>query len=110
LVRRVLLARGVPASAIVVLPGECDSTEDEAHTLARFLEAKPDLTVAVVTNDFHTRRARLLFRRALGSNSQRVHFVAAPVDGVAADNWWRTQKGFVQYTTEYLKLVRSSLR
>jgi uncharacterized SAM-binding protein YcdF (DUF218 family) len=108
--RRVLLARGVRPADIVIFPEECDSTEDEARVLACFLEAEPEATVTVVTSDYHTRRTRLLFRRALGPQQGRVHFVAAPVDGVDAGNWWRTEKGLVVYVNEYFKLARNSLR
>jgi uncharacterized SAM-binding protein YcdF (DUF218 family) len=110
LVHGVLLARKVRGDEIVLLPGECDSTIDEARALARFLDSEPEATVAVVTNDFHTRRARMLFRRVLGPRQSQVHFVSAPVDGVVASNWWRTEKGFVVYTTEYLKLILYGFR
>jgi uncharacterized SAM-binding protein YcdF (DUF218 family) len=110
LIRRILLARGIRADDILVLPGECDSTIDEAHALARFLDSEPEATVTVVTNDFHTRRARMLFRRVLKKTREnRVFFVAAPLDGVKTENWWRSERGFVVYINEYLKLIRYSL-
>ncbi len=109
-IRRVLRVRGVPDAAIVTLPGEVDSTRDEARALNRFLEAEPDTTVAVVTNGFHTRRARMLFSHELGGRMDRVHFVAAPTDGFDADNWWRSEGGFTCYVTEYFKLVYYGLR
>jgi uncharacterized SAM-binding protein YcdF (DUF218 family) len=110
LTRRVLLARGVDPAAIVLLPAEADSTQDEAVALGKFLEAEPDVTVAVVTSDYHTRRTRLLMRRALGPNQDRIHFVAAPVDGVRAETWWQSRKGFVMYINEYCKLIMYTLR
>jgi uncharacterized SAM-binding protein YcdF (DUF218 family) len=107
--KKVLLARGVTAGQIVLLPGECNSTEDEANALARFLETQPGLRVAVVTNNFHTRRARLLFARILGSRIDQVTFVAAPTDGFDADTWWQCEEGVVTYTTEYMKLIQTVL-
>jgi hypothetical protein len=58
-----------------------------------------------VTNGFHTRRARMLFRHELGDRMDRVHFVAAPTDGFSEDNWWRSGGGCSCYATEYFKLV-----
>src|SRR5437879_3640436 len=99
ILKKVLLLRGVPAEQIVQLPDECSSTLDEAHALARFLDREPTLRVAVVTNDFHTRRVRLLFGRVLGERMQQVSIVAAPTDGCGAANWWQSEDGVVTYTT-----------
>jgi LPXTG-motif cell wall-anchored protein len=104
-VRRVLRARGVPDGAVVTLPGAVERTQDEAWALARFLDEEPGATVAVVTSDFHTRRARMLFRREVGSHIDRVHFVAAPTDGFGADDWWRCEEGAATYLLEYFKLA-----
>src|SRR5262249_23505078 len=105
-----LLGRGVPPGRVVALPGECDSTLDEAHALARFLDAEPETTVAVVTHGYHTRRARSLFRRVLGGRGARVRFVAAPTDHFSADDWWCSEEGFAAYLTEYAKLLLYTLR
>jgi uncharacterized SAM-binding protein YcdF (DUF218 family) len=108
--RRVLHVRGVPDDAVTTLPGEVDSTRDEARALARFLDGEPGATVAVVTNGFHTRRARMLFRHELGERIAQVHFVAAPTDRFDDDNWWRHEEGFNCYASEYFKLVYYGLR
>jgi uncharacterized SAM-binding protein YcdF (DUF218 family) len=102
-VRRVLVARGVPADRVMTLPGVVNSTFDEAHALARFLDDHPDATVAAVTHDFHTRRARSVFRKALGPRAGQVYFVATPLDRASADTWWHTETGFVTYLGETFK-------
>jgi len=105
LTRRVLRARGVKAEAIHVLPGEIGATADEARELASFLADRPGATVAVVTNSFHTRRARMVLRRMLGSDAERVMFVGVPREGIDENSWWRTGHGCVVYLTEYPKLL-----
>jgi uncharacterized SAM-binding protein YcdF (DUF218 family) len=105
IIRGVLLARGVPADAIVLLPGESSSTLDESRALAQFLDSQPDCSVALVTNPPHTRRARSIFRKALGERAGRLHMVAAPSDGYDDGNWWQTEEGFGRYIDEYVKLV-----
>jgi uncharacterized SAM-binding protein YcdF (DUF218 family) len=104
-VRRVLGAHGVPDNAIQSLGEDCNSTRDEAAALARFLESRPSATVAVITNDLHTRRARAIFRKALGERAADIHFVAAPTDGFNATNWWQFEEGFATYAAEYVKLT-----
>jgi uncharacterized SAM-binding protein YcdF (DUF218 family) len=103
LIHEVLVRRGVPADRIITLPGEVNSTADEATALARFLDDRPGATVAIVTNDFHTGRARSIFRRALGPRAGQVYFVAAPTDRFSAADWWQTELGFVTYMGETAK-------
>lgn len=110
IIRRVLTARGVAAENIQVLPYECTSTRDEAVALAGYLDENPGQTVLVVTNNYHTRRARRVFRKVLAKRSQQVHFVAAPTDGFSATDWWRHEYGFRLYTLEYAKLLVSFLK
>jgi uncharacterized SAM-binding protein YcdF (DUF218 family) len=104
-IERILVARGVPGEAIVLLDGECASTGDEAEALARFLDSHPDGSVAVVTNPYHTRRARGAFRRVLGDRASGVHFVAAPGEGFGAGDWWHSEDGFKTYAREFAKLA-----
>lgn len=105
LVRRIMLAKGVPAEAFQILPGACESTSDEARCLAQFLADKPHATVAVVTTDYHTRRSRWLFRRELGDGMANVFFVGVPTDGFTPDNWWCFEEGWTTYLHEYCKIV-----
>ncbi|MBL8794546.1 MAG: YdcF family protein [Planctomycetia bacterium] len=107
---RVLAARGVPAEAVRLLPGECASTADEAASLALLLDAEPNARVLIVTHTFHTRRARSIFHRALGARAGQVHFIAAPTDGYSADDWWQSDDGFGCYANEYMKLATFRLR
>jgi uncharacterized SAM-binding protein YcdF (DUF218 family) len=108
--RQVLLKRGVPATAIRLLPGDVASTQDEARALAAYLADKPDLTVAVVTTTWHTRRARRVFEQVLGERATQLSFVGVPTDGYAPDDWWRHDDSFATYLTEYAKLLTSSQR
>jgi len=109
--RRVLLARGVPASDIILLDREATTTHDEAHALADFLKDHPAARMAVVTNHFHTRRARWVFRQVLGNGSSAggkapvLCFVSAPTDDFSLDRWWETEDGFMTVLGENLKLV-----
>lgn len=103
--RRVLVARGVPDEAIVVLPGECASTFDEAQVLAKFLDTEPQSSVAVVTTSYHTRRCRWIFQKKIAAEQfARIHFVAAPTDGFDETNWWHFELGCVTYLNECIKL------
>lgn len=110
LIRQVLIRSGVSPQAIRLLPTTVDSTEQEARCLADFLEAHPGYQVAVVTGDFHTRRARLIFRRICRTRAADIQFIGAPTDRFDSSNWWQFESGFVYYVNEYLKLAQALVR
>ncbi len=101
---QVLRKRGVPDEAIVRLPGEVNSTADEAAALGHYLDDHPDDRVTVVTTCYHTRRVRWIFRKQLGARADHVHFVGGPTDGYDTSNWWRSEEGTRQYVNEFVKL------
>jgi uncharacterized SAM-binding protein YcdF (DUF218 family) len=110
MMRRVLLKRGVPPDAIQQLDGPVDSTRDEAVALREYLASNPKSSVAVVTSNFHTRRARLIFRRLHPAHRDQIHFISCPTDGIGPDNWWQFKDGIVWYAAEYAKLFRDYWR
>lgn len=103
--RRVLLNRGVAADRIVMLSGESSTTYTDAEIFAPFLEDKPEITVAVVTSRYHTRRVRWTMRRVLGANADRLSYVPIPDDAFHWDGWWKSEVGVRAIAGEYLKLV-----
>jgi uncharacterized SAM-binding protein YcdF (DUF218 family) len=103
--RQTLRARGVQDDSIVVLPGDVASTLDEARVLEKYLDNQPEASITIVTSNYHTRRARSIFRRILGEKAARLHFVGAPSDGYDESNWWQSEAGFADYVQEYCKLV-----
>jgi len=110
MVHRILTCCGVSDEQIEFVDSQCRSTFDEAETLQRYLRKHSDVSVAVVTNDYHTRRARWVFRQVLGDRGAQVQFVSAPTDEFNADNWWRHETGFVAYLSEFPKFVFYQLR
>jgi hypothetical protein len=57
----VLRRRGVPEADIVVVGSRHRVARDEAVSLAAWLPAEHPARVMVVTNDYHTRRARMSY-------------------------------------------------
>ena len=104
IVRRVLLHRGIPQEKIVSLDGANRTTFDDARVLSDYLDSVPQDTVIVITNAFHTRRTRFIFREVLGRKSERLRFVAAPNPGFADDNWWQQRSGIRSVLSENIKL------
>lgn len=102
----ILLSQGIALNKIHVLKNRiCVNTEDEALSLGDFLQDHPNATVAVITNPFHTRRARLLFDRHLPQYRENITFFAAPLVHINAKNWWQSEEGFAIYTSEFAKVA-----
>ncbi len=89
IVRDLYLKMGIPAEAIVLVPGEHDSTADEARTLYRLASAGLWDRVIVVTSKLHTRRAGFAIRRALKGLNVEVRVHASRYDPADPDRWWR---------------------
>ncbi len=101
---RVLWACGVPPSAVSVLDGQAASTYDEALAAAAYLGRSAPQRLLVVTNGFHARRARWIFRRVLAGRAARITLVAAAKDDLPAEAWWQSAQGFAVISGEYMKL------
>ena len=104
---RILRRGGVPDSAIVTLepPGGAASTADEARALRAYLRSTGLRRVAVVTNPYHSRRARIALRRALRGLPAQILMAPAPAWGFTERDWWRSEDGLLAYFGEYVKLV-----
>lgn len=102
---RVLRRRSVPENKILVLAGETSSTFSDMQSLAAFLEASPGSRALIITNDYHTRRARWVATRVLDDRLDQVSFVSAPMEEFRPDNWWQSDFGFLTIVGEYLKFA-----
>lgn len=101
--RQIMSRCGVPQDQITLIDSRVTTTFDEAKTLGTFLEDDPDLSVSVVTNEYHTRRSRWVFAKVLGPKMRQVRFVSAPTDCFNANNWWKNENGFTMYLSEFFK-------
>ena len=104
LLRTIFERRGVPAEAIEVVDSRSVSTFDDAQAIASALRAKPHASLAVVTNDYHTRRTRGIFQSALAGLPVDLQIVSAPTDGFSADDWWQVRSGVQAYLNEFAKV------
>jgi uncharacterized SAM-binding protein YcdF (DUF218 family) len=102
-----LTAAGVPPSAIILFPHRADNTGEEAFALGKLLTAHGWKRIIVVTSNYHTRRSRYIYERALPEGTQ-LRVVAVSDSEFDSDNWWRSYKGmniFVHEAVGYLVAV-----
>ena len=99
-VRKVLLTKGVPASAIEYLGKDLISTADEAQA-ARELFPKRAPRLLVVSSPYHLRRARMIFSDALPSADIRM--IATGYDPFP-QTWWKDQSAARNVLIELAKI------
>jgi uncharacterized SAM-binding protein YcdF (DUF218 family) len=95
----------VPRQRLVHLQQASSNTQEEMLALGVFLDEHPAATVTVVTDPTHIRRARWTARNALGDDSDRLRWYAAPLVDYHRNTWWRSDTGFTRVTGEYVKLL-----
>jgi uncharacterized SAM-binding protein YcdF (DUF218 family) len=96
----------IPASAVEVLDGYNESTADEARKLRSYVQNRGLHRLIIVTSNFHTRRAGVLFRRIFHGTGVRIVIQAAPPDiHFDPKGWWKRRRDAKTLLWEYQKLT-----
>jgi uncharacterized SAM-binding protein YcdF (DUF218 family) len=95
--------RGYSPSYFEHFEHEARSTAGEAAVIVPELRRRNAHTVLLVTSNYHTRRAGLLFRRA--APDLTIITIAAPDQFYRPDDWWRGREGQKTFLTEWEKTV-----
>jgi uncharacterized SAM-binding protein YcdF (DUF218 family) len=99
-----LVERGVPRDKIVRFAHDADSTLEEAQALAQFAKERKWHSFIVVTSNFHTRRARYIFRRVFPHDMQ-VRVASARDGDFDPEHWWEKRKSIKALTREFAGMV-----
>ena len=102
---QVAIENGLSPHAILITEGIQSSTRDEAAAVLRLMQAHAMKTVIVVTEPYHTQRARMIFRDTFKGSGMvvRVHPVT--------DHWYRSGTWFLSWEgwrltlKEYVKMA-----
>jgi uncharacterized SAM-binding protein YcdF (DUF218 family) len=92
LMQRDLEARGVPPSALVRFPQRAANTREEAQALRDLVRSRGWRRVLVVTSNYHTRRARYIFRKVF-PEQVGVLVISARDSDYDPDHWWESRQG-----------------
>ena len=99
-----LIERGVPKDKIVRLAHDADSTREEAEAVVRLAKEKKWHSVIVVKSNYHTRRARYIFRKVFPQGIEV--YVASARDGdFDPQHWWEKRKSIKELTREFAGMV-----
>jgi len=99
-----LIERGVPKEKIVRLAHDADSTREEAEAALRLVKERKWHSVIVVTSNYHTRRARYIFRRVFPQGIE-VSVASARDGDFDPQQWWVKRKSTKELTREFAGMV-----
>ncbi len=95
-----LVERGVPKDKIVRLAHDADNTQEEAEALTKLAAQRKWHSVIVVTSNYHTRRARYIFRRVFPQGIE-VRVASAHDGDFDSQHWWEKRKSVKRLTREF---------
>jgi uncharacterized SAM-binding protein YcdF (DUF218 family) len=95
-----LIERGVPKDRIIRFPNDADNTREEALALRALVTEKNWHRVIVVTSNYHTRRARYIYRHVF-PESVTVHVASARDGDFDPEHWWENRKSWKLFTREF---------
>ena len=104
MMQRDLVERGVPADAVVQFAHNAESTLGESLELKDVVAARGWHQVIVVTSNYHTRRARYIFRRIFPADA-RFRMEAARDSDYDPDHWWETRTGLKLWFREAVAFI-----
>jgi uncharacterized SAM-binding protein YcdF (DUF218 family) len=107
---RVLREFGVPPAAVVALTPVVMSTIQEAGSVLDWSTANGVRSLIVVTNAFHTARARYVYQKLGRARGIRTITRATQAEGSDFSGWWKTRGGLAVGLVELQKTLFYRLR
>lgn len=101
-----LIERGVPKDKIVRVAHDADNTKDEAQALGQLATQRKWRSVIVVTSNYHTRRARYVFRHVFPARVA-VRVTGARDGDFDPERWWLKRLSIKELTREVAGMVVS---
>lgn len=105
--RRELSKRGVPEEAVVILPREGIDDWTIARALGDRLSDRPETTVVLLCDEFHSARLRAAVDESVGEKSASQVWIMPLSDRrFNRDDWWKTRTGTRTVGMSWLMLLQ----
>ncbi len=104
-IKQILKYEKVNYTVVKDINGGAKSTFDEARDLIIFLKKHPLDRVIIVTDNFHTRRAKYAFDKIFEESECKtiIQIAGAQNQVYNENNWWETERGLNAYVSEGFK-------
>lgn len=97
-----LVRFGVPQSRILLIP-KGTSTKEEAVIIHDFCMKKGQLRASVLSDRFHTARAKKVIAPKLKNDGIELTMLGSPSSSYDEDHWWESEDGLIMVNNEYAK-------
>lgn len=101
-----LIERGVPKEHVVAFAQNADDTREEATALSQLLAERRWKSVIIVTSNYHTRRARFIFRKIFPQDI-RIEVASARDADFDPSNWYEHRRAVKRFAHEVAGLIAS---
>jgi len=105
--RNSVIALGIPAESITILPGEARDTKTEAIAISNYVAGNVALdTLLLVSSPSHMRRASMIFKAAFRDSETPIYIGCSPsaYSSFNADRWWKDKEGIQTVLSEFVKI------
>ena len=99
------MSNGVPSGNIIITEMQVSSTIDEARAVRETLTNQQFPSAIIVTDPYHTRRTRMVFREAFADSPIEIYIRPAGSSWYNSRTWFLSAQGWQFTTLEYIKLI-----
>ncbi len=96
---------GVSPAQVQLSQPTVESTRDEAFKVREFMLLHQITDCIVVTDPYHTRRTRLIFRDVMAGSGIGVRVIPSSGHWYHAESWFFSLRGWQATLSEYIKLA-----
>ncbi len=100
-----LMNNGVPSGNIIITDMQVSSTIDEARAVRETLTNQQFPSAIIITDPYHTRRTRMVFREAFTDSPIDIYVRPAGSSWYNSRTWFFSARGWQFTTLEYIKLI-----
>jgi uncharacterized SAM-binding protein YcdF (DUF218 family) len=86
------------------------STAEESEAILSVCKEKGYSTIVIVSDKFHLRRIRFVFKNKFADHQINVQLAGAPNSNYNEEYWWQFESGLIMLNNEYIKLVYYALK
>jgi uncharacterized SAM-binding protein YcdF (DUF218 family) len=102
--RQILLRNGVPDSGIETVGHAVHNTYQESLGVKEWAKQNGAKQLLIVTEIFHTRRVKWLFRKQFRGTGTGIRSAAVQPWDYQSTNWWQHEQGLIAFQNEWVKL------
>lgn len=95
---------GIKKDYILITRGQSESTLEESKAVLTLAEKRDFKSLIIVTDSFHTRRAKMIFDDTFKTSGIEIQVSPAATEWFTPWNWWLSGDGRTAAFQEYIKL------